>query len=172
MRLSACVVAGAVPAAILALRQLIDLPPEFIPPLLLAVDHALAATLVTGVLWCLIKCSCNAGLHSVRSELYCLRVVSSLLAAGGATCLVVQLLPRQVLVACTALYIGLSLNFSCWRAALRLHVHDAGLVSILPARLERRPLPIQPRLRPDRKEQSLPAQWHVRADRQRLRLPM
>ena len=103
--------------------------------LLLATDYLLAATLLSGVLCNFLYYSLMAGfLTADRSELCLLRAISSLVAAAGAVYLV-ALLPRPVLVASTAVYLGVSLNFSCWWAAIWLQLQTKGVGAVLPADL-------------------------------------
>ena len=100
--------------------------------LLLATDYLLSATLLSGVLCNFLYYSLMAGfLTADRSELYLLRAISSFVTAAGAVYLV-ALLPRPVLVASTAVYLGVSLNFSCWWAAIWLQLQTKGVGAVLP----------------------------------------
>lgn len=101
-----------------------------------AIDHVLATTLLSGVLWNPVSYSLSPVLDDEnRPELRALRAASALLAAGAAVCLVVCLLPRPVLAASTALYVGVSLNASCWWSQIWLHLQAEGLAPLLPASL-------------------------------------
>jgi hypothetical protein len=141
--LSASAVFFAAPAGVLIWRLLNsseygvkNLPDEVIAWLWVALDHALAGTLLSGVLWSFMTYNLTPGyLHSGRAELYALRAASALLVACGAICLVAQLLPRAVLAASTTLYVGLSINLSCWWASLWLNLQSNGIFSLLPQSL-------------------------------------
>ena len=61
-----------------------------------------------------------------------LRALSAALAALGAVNLTTQILPRPVLAASTVLYLGVSLNLSCWWSAVWLQLQADGLASQLP----------------------------------------
>ena len=137
--LTAFYVLAAAPAIALGMQHLArTLEPASFEVLLVVADHALAATLVSGALWHLVTYSCTPGyLHGDRAELLVLRAASALLTACGATCLVAQLLPRGVLAALAALYVGLSLNLACWCSAAWLHLQEDGLSAVLPAGIVR-----------------------------------
>lgn len=99
-------------------------------------DHWLSATLLSGALWHFVTYSMTPGfLTDGRPELFVLRASSALVAALGAINLVTQLLPRPVLAASTVLYIGFSINCSCWWSAIILELQSDGLVSLLPSSL-------------------------------------
>ena len=91
-------------------------------------DYSLAATLLSGVLWYPMVYSFT---FAGRAELHALRGVSAVAMAGAATALVVQLLSRPVLAASAMLYVGASLNASCWWAELWLYLQEGGIVRLL-----------------------------------------
>ncbi|KAL1520984.1 hypothetical protein AB1Y20_022542 [Prymnesium parvum] len=101
--------------------------------LLLVADHTLAGILLSSVLYSfiLVNFTPNGG----RVELFVLRCVSALLVSGASIALAVQLMPRNVLAASTVLYLGVSLNASCWWASLWLFLQKDGLAPLLPESL-------------------------------------
>ena len=96
----------------------------------MVIDHSLALTMLSGALWYPLIYSLTW--RAERAELFAVRVTSSLLATGAASALVVQLMPRPMLCAATALYVGLSLNLSAWCAELWLSLQASGLRRLLP----------------------------------------
>lgn len=101
---------------------------------LLVADYWLAATLLSGPLWYLLAYSFSV-FDPQQPELFALRCASAVTVALASTQLVVLLLPRAVLAATAALYIGFSLNVGCWWASLWLHLQAEGLAAQLPPSL-------------------------------------
>ena len=93
-------------------------------------DYYMACTLCSGALYWFLLYSLTSS--STYPELYALRCASALLAAVALVELTVQALPRPVLAAATALYVGLSLNVCCWWASLVLRLQTTGLGGLLP----------------------------------------
>ena len=127
----------AIPVGAHCFWHLNDLPPEMVAPVLLALDHACAATLCWGCNYWLLTMSLTPHylIPDGRPELFALRAASAVVAACSSVCLVAYTLPRFVLYAGTALYVGLGLNISVWWASLWLHLQDEGLASLLPPSL-------------------------------------
>lgn len=133
--ISAATLVLAAPAALFALHTLdaTSVSLSAWAPFWRMLDLVLATTLLSGALWHFMVINLTPGfLHSGRPELYALRAASAMLVACGAVCLVAQLLPRPVLAACATLFVGVSINFSCWWAALWLHLQNSGGFALLP----------------------------------------
>ena len=98
-------------------------------------DYALSATLLSNFLWMLSFNFATGNLPTGRAELLVLRGVSAVLAACGAISLVAHVVPRPVLAASAAFYVGLSVNVSCWWTAVWLRLQQGGLAELLPPSL-------------------------------------
>ena len=134
--LSSAVLLAAVPGGILAWHASSSLPAEWLPVASMALNHACAATLLSGSLYWIIPYNLDPGfcVAAGQPELFALRAVSALVASCAAISLV-ALLPQPVLYLGTVTYVGLSINLSCWWSSLWLHLQSGGLASLLPPSL-------------------------------------